>query len=257
MKNLLLSICICSLFFSCQKEIIESNKNELKENFNLEKENNQAFTDTSFVSFIYKGVKYDSNIQWEDNKEGVFLNAETQSIVNKIKSNPNLVTFVHLDKSIEYFDNTKELEDYLHSQQPKTKSQRLCTYEGVLTLYQDPKCRGAELSLKLNSNCGRIDYPQMPIDPMVLTNPQNWNRSISSFDLNSTIIESPTGLGHGDRCVVEFFSEYNFAGYAIWFAIDPYNPHGYIHYLSSYKKYPGSKDNWDDLICSCRFFFAY
>ncbi|WP_455786754.1 hypothetical protein [Parabacteroides goldsteinii] len=209
------------------------------------------------VSFIYKGVLYQSEVQFINDQDGIFLNKEVQTIADNLKTNPNLSTFIHEDGTIEYFDKPEDVNSYLKSFLPKTKALAPHTQEGKIILFSDNKCKGHQLPCYISSTQTIFGLPTMPDIRIPAADPFNWDKAVSSIDMTCTYRETGIDSGHGDKCVASFFTGINFTGYGMWFAVDPSYPRSYIHYFGSYKLYPGSKEDWNDKTRSFKFTFSY
>lgn len=167
-----------------------------------------------------------------------------------------MVTFVYPSGVIEYFDDTVDLDNRLNLAQVYepirnlTRIDYLTTRSGHLIVYKDSKCKGKELHSNLDDGVHSVDTS---FDYLV---GQGMEDEISSIDLTCTyVVNDPHPTTHGNRCTALFFADPYYMGYSIYFYIDPYTPHSYIHYFKSYPLYPGSSKDWNDKVSSYRFFY--
>lgn len=182
----------------------------------------------------------------------IFQDEEVAYIIDFLKQRESLVTYIHSDGLLEYFDSPDDLKNsFLLENNIATKSvlENKITDSGILTVFEDSKCKGRELAFSINSYTPNIEIPHLG---------NKWNNKISSIDMVCSYhVSSDRYSSHGNGCIATFYDEENFSGNSIWFAVDPYFPHSYIHYFKSYPLYPGSSRNWNDRISSLRFSFDW
>jgi len=245
-KYLLLFIFVTTLFISSCNNDLDDNSTE-----NVE---------SNTLTFTYNGINYssicktiqDSIIIYDDNVKRLFL---------ELRELPNLATYIHPDGTIEYFDNPEKVEQYIkitNGSFPLTKSIYYQVITDVrLTIYKDNKHSGESLNFNLVN--GRI--PKQAYADLTTI---GWDKMISSIVLHCDYVNkdlndpNPTlpSIRYPGKCIATFFSEKDFEGYSLWFAVDAAYTDSHIDYFKSYRLFPGSSKNWNDATRSFIFKFS-
>ena len=241
-----LFVSVMILFSSCDF-------NEIS-NFELpEKEKNIK---NDIFEFIYKGKQYSSTYQILDSCI-VYDNKNVAETIDSLKKNINLVTFLHDEGSIEFFNDKYDLDQNLIIMPKITR----IIFNGVevisanLKIFEDSKCKGRSVTYIINTNNNFLNS-QPDLSNVGLDN------KISSIDLICDYTNSGAPLPvdpnaivpDGFRCIAIFYTDKNFKGNSIAFSVNPCYPHSYIHYLKSYPIVSGSSNNWNDIISSLSFY---
>lgn len=253
MKSVYLSLFVTLLtgLFSCQQvediSFLSSEKEELSVEENVVIENDM-------FRFIYKGKTYVSEFQIVG-ENVIFLDEAVANLAEKFSQNEKLAIYIHSDGTPEYFDSSKDLEASLFFEKYLATRAGLelnVTESGVLTIFEDSKCKGESWKYTINSTTTHIELANLG---------DHWNDRISSVDMvcNYQVVSGdnqyPRPSNHGNKCIATFYEHENYEGASVWFSVDPSYPHSYIHYFKSLPLYPGSSKNWNDRATSLKFSF--
>lgn len=205
------------------------------------------------LRFFYNGKEYVSEFNTVG-EEVIFQDETVTNLVESLSQNKSLASYVHPNGTLEYFDSFDNLKDCISSEKSVETKAGLgtrFTESGVLTIFEDSKCKGESVKHTINSSTTHIEVANVG---------DHWNDRISSIDMVcnygiSSDTQYPRPSNHGDRCIVTFYEHEDFKGYSTSFEVDPYYPHSYIHYFKSIPLYPGSSKNWNDRATSLRFSF--
>lgn len=239
--NLLLILFAIAIFSSCERsEDLLTQQDE----FPIE---------VGVYDFRYQGTAYSAEYH-KIGEEVLFKSKQVSTLINGLSQNERIAAFVHPDGTVEYFESPEILEKTLLPNgvtvQTKSAPYNARTSSAVLTVFEDSKCKGSTIKYTIDANTYSAEANVLG----------SMNDKISSIDLvcNWYVPEPspfPGPYTHGNKCVATFFEHPNFQGYSIWFAVDPFYPHSYIHYFTSYALYPGSSRNWNDKVSSLKFAF--
>lgn len=253
MKTVYLSLFVALLtgLFSCQQAEDISFLNSEKANFSVEE---NEIIENDMVRFLYKGKTYVSECQTIG--ENVIIQDEVvANLAEKFSLNKTLATYIHSDGTLEYFDSSADLEAsvfFEKSLATRAGFESKVTDSGVLTIFEDSKCKGDSWKFTINSTTTHIELANLG---------DHWNDRISSIDMvcNYRVVSGnnpyPPLYNHGNKCIATFYEHENFEGGSVWFSVDPSYPSSYIHYFKSLPLYPGSSKNWNDRATSLKFSF--
>ena len=92
---------------------------------------NPVETATSdFIKFKYQGVEYTAEYVMQDTVR-VFKDAQIGNMLQRLENNPNSAIIYYPDGMVEYFDSTKDFEDYIKT----IRIQETATTKAPITLY--------------------------------------------------------------------------------------------------------------------------
>lgn len=157
------------------------------------------------LTFKFKGITYVADCEKSDDGSIYILNEDVQSVYNAIMSLPNLVQFVKVDGSMEFFDCEEDMEKYL-AVKPKLKS---TTFTGIshynVQFYKETDYMGLPYELQGNTvedGSTNVIVPYLP---------SGYDANVFSFRLTLTREEGrryPT-----NACTLRFFSSQKMSGY--------------------------------------------
>lgn len=186
-------------------------------------------------TFIYKGNIY----EYKQIEGDIICSDETKEIINELQADKSLVTFVHENGDIEYF-NENELKEYLESIVPAnqiTSNSRATDkdrFYSTLNVYDGKDNRGTSKqyeAIGLNSN--------LTIGTWSLS----WG--ISSFKLTLVNVLPPLIPQTG----VRFCSETALRGYSLYYTTDK----SITKNFADIPLYAGSSEKWDNHVKSFKF----
>lgn len=189
-------------------------------------------------SFLYHGKLYKSDFYFEEDSSKKFLDEEVQSISINLSKVQNLISFIHSDGIIEYFNDENELGKIVNSDKKCNETRSLFQTPSA-RIYTDSKRKGESAFIEPYEDYGILHVALAYTDNQWY----NFDNKISSFEL----------WGKNGTKIV-FFSESYFKGYALCIEQTSPDNYGYMDSLKGYSLYPGSKHNWNDSARSLRLF---
>lgn len=242
---------ILFVFSSCQND----DNNILDESSHLDNE--------EFI-FMYKGEKYISK-QEIIGDEVIFLDSKVRQKAQELASNKSLISFVHSNGLIEYFDNEEDfnknlpnIKDYaekLNSSTRATLPPRKDVYKAQARVFENSKLKKKSITMQISSQGNRRVY--YDIDALTAA---GLRFKISSLDIDCWTREfNPGSSTIASRTIFLILYKHYPDGtvHSIRFFVDDITTHVHVHYLSSCPLYPGSSRNWNDACDAVEFRYEY
>lgn len=250
MKKCVFLVCIAlGILCSCQND--ESNEILSQEGGNMEK---------TTYSFMYKGELYSSDVFHLNDSTSTFENESVLQLFEIFKNNPSMISYIHEDGTIEYFDNE---EEFALNQSDEIGLRMLSRDESLFRVIPTQ----VKVKIYQNSNYGGRDrsyYHVVATDnyntkftPRLADN--NMGDRTSSLKIDCEPRNNP-GLKNGDTHVVsyaiEFYQSPNYEGYKLVFSVGSiggnlwFNEKKHVPELKSYYRPDGQ--NWNDSFSSMK-----
>lgn len=244
MKKSIISFClflgITSLFIGCQSEIEEV------PSAGLQTKASSDLIESTTLSFSYKGQSYSSKCEVIGDST-IILDENVRQVATQLALLPELVTYINLDGSIEYFDNQEQLKGYLL----RTSSRIAEFYPDIdaveLIMYDDQYFKDRSLS-----------FTEPIAVPQLKDSPYKFNDKMSSFKVFITSQELGHGRWRNSRVLVTFWEDDHYKNHSLSFLLfeDGLGPTlpgismFRVDRMRAYPLYPGSSKDWNDKTTS-------
>lgn len=246
-KRSLLFLFLAIGMVSCQNDV--SNDIISPEN-NIEK---------TTYSFMYKGELYTSDVIYLNDSTSTFENESVLQMFETFKNNPSMISYIHEDGTIEYFDNE---EDFILKQTDKIEL-RMSRDQSLF------KVVPTQIKVKIYQNSGyggrdRSYYHVVATDkyntiliPRLADN--NMGDRTSSIKMDCEPRNNPgvtTGSSHLVSYSVEFYQSPNYGGYKLVFGLGSrgggltFIDKWHVSELKSFYRPDGK--NWNDSFSSMK-----
>lgn len=247
--TVLIFMVIC--YPSCeQQQIIDEMGQEL-----ISLEGNQIY------NFRYKGISYAAEYKVIDSIMD-FVDPLIEELICTLESNPTTATITHPNGTVEYFDTTEEMEEYIQNGFLFTNyiDTRSLTYKSIksttLKVYKDADFKGTVLTYH-----GPIEIPNMKNAYNVTPGVQaltDFNDQISSFQLDASVVTSTIAPPNPmyKYAIVTFYEDYDYKAGSATFIIDCDNPHISHNNFRKVKRCSTCKYNMNDRTSSIRLYYT-
>lgn len=198
--------------------------------------NNQT-EETAILTFKYQGVEYEAEYVMQGD-EKIFKNEQIGEMLQVLKNNPNGATLTYPNGMVEYFDSTKDLEEYIKNcTVPTTKA--TYTVTGInscsVTVYEDSNYGGDSYSWTNNQRIANLETID---DPIIMPTGKHFYKNISSFKFKGTVrtytfTDNPWGQPSDGmtppttvhaKAFLTFYEEKEYKGRAQSYVIDTKSP---------------------------------
>lgn len=235
---------------SCNNDIINESTAKLLKNsteISLEEIENEK----GIYEFIYNGHSYSSNYEII-NDSMIIEDPNVQKVVKEINTYKNVITYVHPDKKVEYIVNFNEKRFLENCEVLDINKDMVSPYAiapgyppitPYVNFYEDSKLKGFRLNFSGLFNkyfAFKNDPLGMKLEGKLSSLDYSWGSSNYGAYVYVILYYQP------DMPSDAHWERPNPNAYAIIFAADQAEPYHYIHYLKSYKLYPGASKNWND-----------
>lgn len=241
---------------SCENDILM--EIEASDNFLVEEVQTKSVNELFRANFIYKGNKYKSTYYFEGDS-AIFEQKEVGELLNRLNSLPELVTFIYMDQTHEYFDDQ---EDYMRNYE------RVC--EKNISISQSSSIS------TFSKGDGSIPGPDMKYSAnMNLFDDRNYEDTTVQFNLekDQTVVEIPQlrNYGMNDKTTsLVLWCNSGTVEYQLW-EDNNYKGHSLVYILTSTSLHlgvkgrfvipnlgriqvEGTRHTWNDRITSIRMF---
>lgn len=242
MKKLLHNISFMFLF-----AMLVACDNNMSESLAGSNTSNGLITELGTYEFLYNGKHYSSNYEIV-NDSMIFEDKSVRDVINEINSYKNVVTWVHPNEELEFITNFEE-EKYLKASSTQLKSAPgdagpVFEYP-FLRVWEDSKLKGKNISYDCNGVLYDTYSRACPLAHKISSLDYKYTARVKSKYAIAALYYSPRTDSFGVP-LAPF--------YTIYFSADSNEPYHYIHYLKSYKLYPGSSTNWNDKVQHVKYY---
>lgn len=192
------------------------------------------------LDFYYKGDHYVSEYSCLDDSIINIFDSKTRAIYWGLGENPNIITYVRPNGSIEYFNDKDEFKDIARIEETKvteTKSLPVVTRNGVFILYDDTNYKDRNVTISDYGTSGVTHLKYYKINGKEI----GFNDKTSSFKLESE---------YSYDLYFEFWEDDNYGGKCL---IVKLPPHGTFE-EPNLKNVPliGTSKSWNDRATSIK-----
>lgn len=224
-------------FFSCSNELPENGVNGIVDKFRaVDDAVNENDTIIRKLDFYYKGNHYVSDYSSLKDSIVEIFDDEVRSVYFSFSNNFQVITFVHSDGCIEYFDNLDMLRNSreMYGLNISERDLSIMVRYGIFELYDDDGFRGRKVEV---SEFGGSVVPHLKYYKIVTGEYANFNDKTTALKIRSG----------QDNLYYKFWEDDNYSGRCLILR----TKRGEAE-IPNLKEYPlvGSSKSWNDRITS-------